>query len=188
MRAKHAGLFGFCALCAGCLDCNEDATGRTTHASGGSGATVGDGSWATGGGGGSDASSDGSVVATGGAAGTSAAPALDTSTKAFVNASGTAQLAWQHTIADHPNRMLIVSVHTYNVQTVTAVSFGAAPLTYLSSDSNTTGGFVRTYFYSLANPPVGVDSVTIALNLPQFFPEVIGAATSFYNVSTSVGT
>lgn len=68
---------------------------------------------------------------------------------------------WNHTIADHPNRILVVGVSIFLTGSVTSVTYNGVNLTFLRSD---TGGTYRSELWYLFAPAIGTNSVVVSLN------------------------
>lgn len=84
---------------------------------------------------------------------------------------------WTHTIANNPNRILVVLVGIFATGSVTGITFNSLPLTFVRSD---TSGVYRSEAWILFNPPVGAFSVAVTLSASL---TSIANAQSYYYVN-----
>ena len=102
-------------------------------------------------------------------------------------------LAWIHTVADGPDRMLVVALATQddslaNME-LTSITFGGSPLTlvpgsaaHADADTNpNTDHHVKTHLYYLPNPPVGAR--TLIANYAGPVSQALAGAVSLFNVA-----
>lgn len=78
--------------------------------------------------------------------------------------TGTEPITWSHTIADNPDRVLIVAIFMQKPSGsfgVSGVTYGGVALERLY-DSGTVGTYHRMVVYYLKNPPVGTATVSVA--------------------------
>jgi hypothetical protein len=104
---------------------------------------------------------------------------LSIPTPAVVDRSSSAtklgtSLSWSHTVGTGSDRLLVVGVSVENGQTVSAVSYRGAALTFLGARSN--GGF-RVEMWYLKAPASGTGTVAVSLSGSA---NMVGGAVSFF--------
>jgi len=88
--------------------------------------------------------------------------AFDATANASSGAANVSTLSWSHTVSAGANRMLLVGVST-RTTTVSSVTYGAQPLTFIGGQSEGVGPVVRAEIWALANPNSGTNTVTVNL-------------------------
>lgn len=106
-----------------------------------------------------------------------AAPQVEgPSTSRMAHAS---KLAWQHPVGFEANRLLVVGVAIRNAQdTVTALTYAGASLTFLGARANDDGK-VRLELWYLTAPASGTAPISVTLSGSA---EFVAGATTFYGV------
>jgi len=112
-----------------------------------------------------------------------ASPVLDTASAAQ-HGNMTNPFTWTHTVANQPNRILLVTV-SYNAQTSTitssSVTYGGQALTRVTSDVNcSASNNCQSEMWYLKNPPVGTNTVSIVPNAAG--QAIVAGSSSYYNV------
>lgn len=92
---------------------------------------------------------------------------------------GGSSLTWSHTVSGS-NRILIVgvSIRNNNNQTVTSVTYGEIPLSFLGARDN--GTSVRVELWYRVSPPTGTNSIVVTLSAAA---NVVGGAVSLTGVA-----
>lgn len=102
-------------------------------------------------------------------------------------------LTWKHTTADHPNRILIVSVETMGGDTinpttdaVTGVTYNGQSLKQAAADSCGDARCSNSVWY-IASPPIGNFDVIVTLANKGF---IVAGSVTFYNLDPNnpIGT
>lgn len=97
---------------------------------------------------------------------------------------GTAYLNWSHTIGAGTNRMLVVGCVTGGApETISSMTVGGFSMTLSTSNYDATGGLLRTYIFTYADPPLGVQGIT-AYTTTGVSNRAMCGGVSFRNVNT----
>jgi len=112
-----------------------------------------------------------------------ASPVFD-SASAAQHGNMTNPFTWTHTVANQPNRILLVTV-SYNAQTATitssSVTYGGQALTRVTSDVNcSASNNCQSEMWYLKNPPVGTNTVSIVPSAAG--QAIVAGSSSYYNV------
>ena len=98
--------------------------------------------------------------------------------------SGASSITWKHTIGTENDRILLISVDTFNTNnapaTVKSVYYGPTQITSNYTDLYSTNPQVRSYVFYLVNPLPGTNAVTVNFASST---AAIGGSTSYYNVN-----
>jgi hypothetical protein len=108
--------------------------------------------------------------------------AYDNSNSTFTN--GANSLSWKHTTGTGNDRILLVSVDTFNYNaapsTVNSVSYGSTPLTASFTAAYSSNPQVRCYVFYLVNPSSGTNTITVNFASST---AAVGGSTTYYNVN-----
>jgi hypothetical protein len=97
-------------------------------------------------------------------------------------AATTSRLTWLHPVGVNANRLLVVGVSIKDSGTVTGVTYGGVPLTFLGASVNDAGS-VRVELWYLVAPPSGSLPVSVSLSGTT---DVIGGAMTFTGVDQAM--
>ncbi|MGD0331105.1 MAG: hypothetical protein ABSB40_11810 [Nitrososphaeria archaeon] len=93
-------------------------------------------------------------------------------------------MSWTHTVGTGSNRLLLVSIGTYNISgtpaTVSSIKYGGVALTLVASDVYSTNPQVGSYLYSLTNPASGSNTINVTFSASTL---AVGGSVSYFNVN-----
>jgi hypothetical protein len=106
----------------------------------------------------------------------------DSSNSAFTN--GASSISWKHTTGTENNRILLISVDTFNYNgaptTVSSVYYGSTPVTASFTAMYSSNPQVRSYVFHLVNPSAGTNTITVNFASST---AAVGGSTTYYNVN-----
>ena len=101
-------------------------------------------------------------------------------TTSAATTTGSTSLTWSHTVANGPQRLLIVSVAVHGDDTdINSVTYGGQAMTLLGTAAQNGGGGVKTQLWYMLMPAEGTASVVIQTGQST---AIVGGATTFFGV------